>query len=60
METESKEIIRSPEDPGDREVDGDLKQKPIKLKIARGEVVANTALEQGGVKLDDEEQEEFL
>ena len=54
MEAESTELA-SNEDPGEREVDAELKHKPIKLKIAGGEVVANTALEQGGVQLEDDE-----
>ena len=54
MEAESSEV-GSTEDPGDKEVEAELKHKPIKLRIAGGEVVANTALDQGGVRLDDEE-----
>ena len=53
MEAESSELT-SNEDPGDKEVDAELKHKPIKLKIARGEVVANTALE----KLETEEPQD--
>ena len=54
MEAEGSDVTNT-EDPADKEVEAELKQKPIKLKIAGGEVVANTALDQGAVKLDAEE-----